>query len=696
MATTSYDLPQMPPLPPRSMGEGANSAIAGAHVASSGSQGRAVILSFLPAATKAGLAAAMTALSWGTFFLWGRTGLVYFVVWLAAHAYFYGVLELQARKVLLDCFASHLRGDDPAAAAAAAAGEQAAPTLEEAVVWLLERIRTDGRRVNVPGIGVDATSKRLSTTPARLRSAEVRPGSDSRSIRASGAANGNGRRNLGRESELEGGGASFSAAFGSGATTRETSPPTDVAAAAVRANASDDWLVGTGIDSDDDDDDDFASIPIRPANGVRRAQLSGTAASSGAAALAAATAAGRAALRHPSRPRSRAGSGASIGVYSSSGGSGGGCGARSMSTPTSRAGSRANSWHEGEGAGGGATYAGTMVVQRGGPGQNGGGGDRAIVSNIGGAAAGGGGRGTRCGGSNAATSGSSLSAATSASSLARGMGGSVNGGSSGSIAAAAAAATAAAGGWDDGEGASAMEEFDLEVAGCSQLLRRTTTLFQSEEQQMVQELLAAVNDAPKAPGGTTPAAAAVLPGGAGIGVGTPGGSAASTFPTIGPYPSINGAGAGGVAGAAVVGGAAPGGGWSLVRDRRGIQVWTSPVPDSPWYRIRARMRCEATPQQLLSLLIDDTRIGEYDRMFDRIRLVERVDDRTSVRWSSYRALWPTRPRDFVIKSTWEEFGDGTVVLATRSVERPDCPENPIFVRGRMVMCGYVISPREVC
>jgi len=135
--------------------------------------------------------------------------------------------------------------------------------------------------------------------------------------------------------------------------------------------------------------------------------------------------------------------------------------------------------------------------------------------------------------------------------------------------------------------------------------------------------------------------------------------------------------------------------WKLVQHRHDIKVWTGSVKDSPWMRIRGKMRCVATPAELLSLLIDDSRISEYDRLFDSMRMVERKDDRTCVRWSSYRALWPARPRDFVIKSTWEEFADGTVVIATKSVTHPDCPEIPTFERGKMIMCGFVISPREI-
>lgn len=47
--------------------------------------------------------------------------------------------------------------------------------------------------------------------------------------------------------------------------------------------------------------------------------------------------------------------------------------------------------------------------------------------------------------------------------------------------------------------------------------------------------------------------------------------------------------------------------WIPVRVRRGIHIWTSTVEGSPYCRIRGRMRCEATPAQLLQLLIDDER-----------------------------------------------------------------------------------------
>ncbi len=132
--------------------------------------------------------------------------------------------------------------------------------------------------------------------------------------------------------------------------------------------------------------------------------------------------------------------------------------------------------------------------------------------------------------------------------------------------------------------------------------------------------------------------------------------------------------------------------WTIVRERHGITIWTSESSVSASCPIRGRMVCSATPTELLSLLIDDNRIGEYDNLFDKVVFSEILNDRTIVRRTCYRSIWPTRPRDFVIKTTWEEFADGSVVIATKSIDRPDCPENPTYTRGKMFMCGFVIVP----
>ncbi len=133
--------------------------------------------------------------------------------------------------------------------------------------------------------------------------------------------------------------------------------------------------------------------------------------------------------------------------------------------------------------------------------------------------------------------------------------------------------------------------------------------------------------------------------------------------------------------------------WTIARERRGITIWTSKPSASTSSPIRGRMVCAATPAELLSLLIDDERISEYDNLFDKVLFTKRLNDRTIVRRSCYRAIWPTRARDFVIKTTWEEFADGSVVIATHSVVHPDCPESPTYIRGKFFMCGYVIVPQ---
>mmetsp|Transcript_25830 Transcript_25830/g.33878 ORF Transcript_25830/g.33878 Transcript_25830/m.33878 type:complete len:425 (+) Transcript_25830:111-1385(+) len=135
--------------------------------------------------------------------------------------------------------------------------------------------------------------------------------------------------------------------------------------------------------------------------------------------------------------------------------------------------------------------------------------------------------------------------------------------------------------------------------------------------------------------------------------------------------------------------------WTLAHHEAdgNITVETIVVEGTKWNCYRVSGMIEATPMQVASLVIDDNRIGEYDEMFDRIEFLERIDERSSIRHSYYKAIWPTTARDFVINTTWEPLEDGRVIVATRSVDHPlvpSCLEK--YVRARVLIAGYVMTP----
>jgi hypothetical protein len=69
-----------------------------------------------------------------------------------------------------------------------------------------------------------------------------------------------------------------------------------------------------------------------------------------------------------------------------------------------------------------------------------------------------------------------------------------------------------------------------------------------------------------------------------------------------------------------------------------------------------------------------------------------VDERTSIRRLTYKAIWPTAPRDFVVCTTWNELPDGSMLLTSRSAWSNLYAEKEGFVRGFLNISGYHISP----
>ena len=72
--------------------------------------------------------------------------------------------------------------------------------------------------------------------------------------------------------------------------------------------------------------------------------------------------------------------------------------------------------------------------------------------------------------------------------------------------------------------------------------------------------------------------------------------------------------------------------------------------------------------------------------------IKRVNDRVKVRCLSYKAIWPTYPRDFAALATWTELPDGSLLISSKSVPDKFCAAKHGFVRGTIKSSGYHIKP----
>ena len=65
-----------------------------------------------------------------------------------------------------------------------------------------------------------------------------------------------------------------------------------------------------------------------------------------------------------------------------------------------------------------------------------------------------------------------------------------------------------------------------------------------------------------------------------------------------------------------------------------------------------------------------------------------------MRRMTYKGVWPTQPRDFVVCTSWSNLEDGSVAITTMSVPNEICPPKDGFVRGTVNISGYIIVPQK--
>jgi len=131
--------------------------------------------------------------------------------------------------------------------------------------------------------------------------------------------------------------------------------------------------------------------------------------------------------------------------------------------------------------------------------------------------------------------------------------------------------------------------------------------------------------------------------------------------------------------------------WALQVSKPGMLVFTSAMKHTCWNAIKAVTIIKASVKNLLNLLLVDSRMGEYDEMFDHHEPVHESNC-ANIRRVCYKGVWPTTPRDFIICTSHEVLEDGSILIATTSAPDVACPQHKDYVRGTVHISGYHIQP----
>ncbi len=137
-------------------------------------------------------------------------------------------------------------------------------------------------------------------------------------------------------------------------------------------------------------------------------------------------------------------------------------------------------------------------------------------------------------------------------------------------------------------------------------------------------------------------------------------------------------------------------GWSLARDRDGIQVWTRDVADFPIREFKAVTTVKSSLNGLVGLIMDTANAGQWIYRTSRVELLQRDDDK------GYFLIhvetdfpWPLTDRDAVVEGRITQ-DEKTRVVTVRSHSLPlsQYPAKPDFVRMPEMQGTWIFRPLD--
>ena len=72
--------------------------------------------------------------------------------------------------------------------------------------------------------------------------------------------------------------------------------------------------------------------------------------------------------------------------------------------------------------------------------------------------------------------------------------------------------------------------------------------------------------------------------------------------------------------------------------------------------------------------------------------MRQVDDKTVIKRVYSKPVWPTAPREFLLLTTWMEQTDGSIIIASMSLNDPNNSLKKGFIKGFMHVSGWHIQP----
>lgn len=134
--------------------------------------------------------------------------------------------------------------------------------------------------------------------------------------------------------------------------------------------------------------------------------------------------------------------------------------------------------------------------------------------------------------------------------------------------------------------------------------------------------------------------------------------------------------------------------WTLKKDKRGVQIYTSKVADSNYVAVLSVMSVKASAQSLAALVMDFDYCPKWAAMCKYAKVHEQLSVNESIVYSLNNAPFPVRDRDVVAKVQW--LVDDTsqkISMLSRAIDS-DFPRKKGVIRVKHAVSEWHFTPQE--
>ena len=133
-------------------------------------------------------------------------------------------------------------------------------------------------------------------------------------------------------------------------------------------------------------------------------------------------------------------------------------------------------------------------------------------------------------------------------------------------------------------------------------------------------------------------------------------------------------------------------GWLVIGTVKDVFVMKKPPEKGapPINCVKGTGMVRAPPEFVLRYLKDPAHTKLLDDLLKESKIVHEVSSAIHIVQLLYKAIWPTSPREFSVMSVSGQVDERTWVEAGISVQDPRIPEPKGYVRGDLIVGGYVV------